>query len=248
MASRTACPSCRHRLSPLTLECPVCGLTIARPQAKKPLLFQVSKGGGPQRPAGGHGAPKSISSPAIGRIAPIDTGGGQYEPQSLKVRLWEDEGADPGPPAAESADADQPAGHGIFLRLVLMEFHEAVSLLVINGLVAFVACWQLGLPFRQAYSEFWSDFAVMHFLLSWAYLLLPMLLTGSTVSMLRHGFGIADAQMGKRVSFSFFMLFSVAFLPLSILCMLLTPARATLAELVTGQEIRERAPDLLRRK
>jgi hypothetical protein len=44
------------------------------------------------------------------------------------------------------------------------------------------------------------------------------------------------------------MLFSVVFLPLSILCMLLTPARATLAELITGQEIRERAPDLLRKR
>jgi hypothetical protein len=163
------------------------------------------------------------------------------------VKIWEDEGAGP-TEAADPAASDQPAGQGIFLRLVLMEFHEALSLLVINGLVAFVACWQLGLPFRQAYSEFWSDFLAMHFLLSWAYLLLPMLLAGSTVSMLRHGFGIADTQMGKRVSFSFFMLFSVAFLPLSVLCMLLTPARATLAELITGQEIRERTPDLLRRK
>jgi hypothetical protein len=207
----------------------------------------VSKGGGPQKPAGLQGAPKSISSPALGRIAPIDTSDGQLEPQSLKVRFWEEEGAAP-EPAVAATEADQPAGQSIFWRLVLMELHEAVSLAVINGLVAFVVCWQLKMPFRQAYSEFWSDFAVMHFLLSWAYLLLPMLLTGSTASMLRHGFGIADAQMGKRISFSFFMLFSVVFLPLSILCMLLTPARATLAELITGQEIRERTPDLLRKR
>jgi hypothetical protein len=129
-----------------------------------------------------------------------------------------------------------------------MEFREAVSLLVINGLLALVVCWQLKMPFRQAYSEFWSDFAAMHFILSWAYLLLPMLLTGSTAAMLRYGFGIADTQMGKRISFSFFMLLSVVFLPLSFFCMLLTPAHATLAELITGQEIRERTPDLLRKK
>jgi hypothetical protein len=252
MASRTACPSCRHRLSPLAIECPVCGIPVSRPRARKPLLFQVSREGGhPGRPAGqgaGRGAPKSISSPALGRIAPIDTGGGEFDPPSLKVRRLEDDAPDaPGAPAA-ATDADRPAGQSIFWRLALMEFHEAAFLLAINGLVAFVACWQLKMPFRQAYPSFWPHFAAMHSIVSWAYLLLPMLLTGSTASMLRHGFGIADTQMEKRISFSLFMLLSVALLPLSFLCMVLTPAHTTLAELLTGQEIRERTPDYMRKR
>jgi len=247
MATKTACPSCRHKLSPLTLECPVCGIPVSRPQGVKPLLFQVSKGATQQKQNVGRGVPKTITSPALGRITPIDMGGEEIEPQSLKVRSWEDDTM-----AQESAlaigGADQSGEQSIFWRLVRMEFREAVSLLLINGLVALVVCWQLSMPFSQAYSEFWTDFLVMHIVVSWAYLLLPLLLTGSTASMLRHGFGIADAQMGKRISFSFFMLLSVAFLPLSFLCMVLTPAHTTLAELITGQEIRERTPDLLRRK
>jgi len=247
MATKTACPSCRHKLSPLTLECPVCGMPVSRPRVVKPLLFQVSKGAPQQKQGAGRGVPKTLTSPALGRITPIYVGGEEFEPQSLKVRSWEDDAMAP-ESALATESADQSNEQSIFWRLVRMESREAVSLLFINGLVALVVCWQLNMPFSQAYSEFWSDLLVMHVVVSWAYLLLPLLLTGSTASMLRHGFGIADAQMGKRVSFSFFMLLSVALLPLSFLCMVLTPAHATLAELITGQEIRERTPDLLRRK
>ena len=37
MPVRTHCPSCRHRLSPLSLECPVCGLTLERQALPRPL-------------------------------------------------------------------------------------------------------------------------------------------------------------------------------------------------------------------
>jgi hypothetical protein len=166
-----------------------------------------------------------------------------FEPQSLRIEHWEDDGEAP----AATAEVE-PAAPSIFRRLVIMESQEAASMLAINGLVGFVVCWQLKLPFRQAYSDFWPYFAAMHAIVSWAYLLLPMLLTGSTASMLYHGFGIAETQMEKRISFSLFMLLSVTLLPFSLLCMLLTPAHATLAELMTGQEIRERTPDLLRKR
>jgi len=215
---------------------------------KKPLLFQVSKGGAPQG-RGAEGAPKAISSPALGRIAPVHLGDAKAEAQGPQAWRQEDGGAgladEPRPAAAE---AEKPEGQSIFWRLALMELHEAAFLLAVNGLIAFVACRQLHSPFLVVYSGFWPQLLAMHALVSWAYLLLPMLLTGSTPSMLRHGFGIADTQMEKRFSFSLFMLLSVAFLPLSFLCMVLTPAHATLAELLTGQEIRERAPGLTRRR
>jgi hypothetical protein len=165
-----------------------------------------------------------------------------YEPRSLKVEHWEEEKTGP------AAAGEQQTTKSILWRLALMEFHEALSLLLVNGLVGFVACWQLKLPFRQAYSDLWPYFAAMHSIASWAYLLLPLLLTGSTASMLYHGFGIADSQLEKRISFSLFMLLSVALLPFSLLCMAMTPAHVTLAELLTGQEIRERTPDLLRKR
>jgi hypothetical protein len=167
-----------------------------------------------------------------------------FEPMSLKVENWEEEGEGPIP----TEEAEQKATHSIFWRLAIMEFHEAVYMLLINGIVGFVVCWQLKLPFRQAYSDFWPYFLAVHMIVSWASLLLPMLLTGSTASMLYHGFGIADTQIEKRLSFSLFMLLSVALLPFSLLCMMMTPTHATLAELLTGQEIRERTPELLRKR
>jgi hypothetical protein len=145
----------------------------------------------------------------------------------------------------ETYDADE--GHSIFWRLALMEFQEAVSLLLLNAMIAFIVCWQLKLPMDYAYSIFWPYFLGLHFIASWAYFMLPLVLTGSTLAMLRLGFGIADYQPEKRLSFSIFMLASVALIPLSFLCMVLTPAHTTLAELLTGQEIRERTPELLKR-
>ena len=133
-----------------------------------------------------------------------------------------------------------------FWQLARMEILEALILLAINGLMAFVASWQLKMPVSQAYSSFWHFLGLVHFLVSWAYFALPILLSGSSVAMLMVGLGIADAQPEKRLFFSVFMLLSVALIPLSFLCMVLTSSHATLAEILTGQEVRERVPDLLR--
>jgi hypothetical protein len=127
-----------------------------------------------------------------------------------------------------------------------MELLEAAILLAMNSLLVIVASWQLKMPASQAYSSFWLFMGLMHFLVSWAYFALPILLTGSSAAMLMVGLGIADAQPEKRLFFSFFMLLSVALLPLSFLCMVLTSSHATLAEILTGQEVRERVPGLMR--
>jgi hypothetical protein len=133
-----------------------------------------------------------------------------------------------------------------FWQLARMEILEAVILLTINCLLAFVASWQLKMSVSQAYLSFWHFLGLVHFLVSWAYFALPILLSGSSVAMLMVGLGIADAQPEKRLFFSVFMLLSVTLVPLSFLCMVLTSSHATLAEILTGQEVRERVPGLLR--
>jgi hypothetical protein len=134
-------------------------------------------------------------------------------------------------------------GQSIFWRLARMEFMEAVFLVLINVLIVFIACWQLKLSPSQMFEASWPFLAPLHLLVSWAYFMLPIVLTGSSVAMLLLDFGIADAQPEKRLFFSLFMLMSVILLPLSFVCMILTPAHATLAELLTGQEVRERSLD-----
>jgi hypothetical protein len=143
------------------------------------------------------------------------------------------------PPSAKKHSKAE--GQGIFWRLARMEFMEAIFLLLINTLIVFIAGWQLNMSPGQMFEASWTFLAPLHLLVSWAYFMLPIVLTGSSVAMLLLDFGIADAQPEKRLFFSFFMLLSVVLLPLSFVCMILTPAHATLAELLTGQEVRERS-------
>jgi len=233
------CPSCRHKLSPLTIECPVCGIPLSRQPLKRPLLFQVSKSAEPPP----QNSPKSITAPAMGRIAPVNLSG--ETPVATKTVHK----ANPDRPATGvvATEYHQSDAQSTFWRLARMEFQEAISLLLLNGAIAFIARWQLKLSTFQTYTDFWPYLITLHILVSWAYLMLPIVLTGSSIAMMRLGFGIADAQPEKRLSFSLFMLVSVVLVPFSFLCMVLTPAHTTLAEILTGQEIRERTPDLMRR-
>jgi len=233
------CPSCRHKLSPLTIECPVCGIPLSRPPLKRPLLFQVSKGADPQP----RKAPKSISAPALGRVAPVVLG---KEPadENTDYQLHVDNSD---ASSTANSESHQAEAQSTFWRLARMEFQEAFTLLILNGFIAFIARWQLKQTAYQMYTDFWPYLTAVHLLVSWAYFMLPIVLTGSSIAMMRLGFGIADIQPEKRLSFSLFMLLSVMLVPLSFLCMVLTPAHTTLAELLTGQEIRERTPDLMRR-
>jgi hypothetical protein len=219
-------------------------MKLSRQPLKRPLLFQVSKGVEPTL----HRAQKSksITAPALGRVAPVDVREDNTFPKisvQIDPGFYEDDDTS----STETPDSAQAEGQSIFWRLALMEFQEAAVLLLLNWGVAYVVNWQLKSTFQQTYADFWSFLASLHFLISWAYFMLPIVLTGSSVVMLRKGFGIADIQPEKRISFSLFMLVSVTLFPLSFLCMILTPAHTTLAELLTGQEIRERTPDLLRR-
>ena len=246
VSQQNTCPSCRHKLSPLTIECPVCGIPLSRQPLKRPLLFQVSnKSIEPQPPPQPppQSSPKSITAPAIGRIAPVKT---ETELQTTQTILK----ANPAPPldsALVTKESHHPDVQSTFWRLARMELLEAIAFLILNSAIAFIARWQLNLTTYQTYTDFWPYLITLHALISWAYFMLPIVLTGSSVAMMRLGFGIADTQPEKRLSFSLFMLVSVLLVPFSFLCMVLTPAHTTLAEILTGQEIRERTPDLMRR-
>ena len=235
----TTCPSCRYKLSPLAVECPVCGIPLSRPPQKRPLLFQISRGLPPLLQSQGSSKQKGIVSPAFGRVQNIEVRGSA--PPPLESPRPKEDGWGQG---SESPFVPAETGHGgvqsIFWRLAMMEFQEAASIVAINLIVSAVACWQLGIGPALAYKHFWHFLSPVHFVVSWAWLMLPIVLTGSSVAMLRFGLGIADAQSEKRISFSIFLLLSVVLLPLSFLCMVLTPAHMTLAEILTGQEVRER--------
>jgi hypothetical protein len=233
------CPSCRHKLSPLTIECPVCGIPLSRQPLKRPLLFQVSKSDEPPP----QNTPKFITAPAIGRIAPVNPSSELPVAKTVHKANVDI----PNISGIAVAESHQTDAQSTFWRLARMEFQEAVSLLILNGGIVFVAHWQLKLSAYQTYTDFWPYLLTLHALVSWAYFMLPIVLTGSSIAMMRLGFGIADTQPEKRLSFSLFMLVSVALIPFSFLCMVLTPAHTTLAELLTGQEIRERTPDLMHR-
>ena len=77
----------------------------------------------------------------------------------------------------------------------------------------------------------------MHFVLSWAALMVPLALTGQSPMMGRFGLQLGANQPERRLAFSLFHLLSVTVFPLSFICMVLTRNHRTLAELLTGQEI-----------
>ena len=231
------CPSCHHRLSALALECPVCGLELARAPMPRPLLFQASALQGktdrdPQR--------KAISVPALGRIAPVVLQSQETEEPFEPLPQWplpSDRPALQAPPSSQEGDS--------FWPLAKLEFFEALGLAGINLLLAAFTWIQTG-ALGMAYSELWHFLLPMHFVVSWAALMVPLALAGQSPMMGRFGLQLGAPQPERRLAFSLFHLLSVAVFPLSFACMVLTRNHCTLAELLTGQEIVVRAVPRLR--
>lgn len=211
------------------MECPVCGLEVARPTMTRPLLFQASALLGkverdPQRQA--------ISVPALGRVAPVvldaqDSAEAFDEPEQEWSRPANQQTL---PPAPVSDGSDS------FWPLAKLEFIEAVGLAIVN-LLLMGFTWLMTGAISRTYSELWHFLLPMHFMLSWAAIMIPMALTGQSPMMGRFGLQLSATQPERRLAFSLFHLLSVLVFPLSFVCMVLTSNHRTLAELLTGQDI-----------
>lgn len=230
-----------HRLSPYAAECPVCGLELAQRNLPRPLLFQASA---LQKPLG---TPKksqhAIATPALGRVEqmsfttedpPLPLGTPEGNPKSSPI---------PGLPMGiplNSVPNMSDLSISSFWPLVRMEVMEWLALLGINIVFLVLASLLAGIWPTRLYSELWLQFVLIHLSLSWAYVMLPLALTGQSLAMARLGLLLDAHQSERRLTFSLFHLLSVLVWPLSFLCLVLTPNHRTLAELLTGQEILQR--------
>jgi len=235
MGTRGFCPSCHHRLSPFSVECPVCGLSLSHLSLPRPLLFQASALQHHATPA--EPRVQAISTPALGRIAPVAF----LDPEPSRDK-------EPTPRQLDSP-AVAPAFENpetSFWPLVRVECTELLLLILLNGLFLGLASLLCRASVARTYGELWPFLVPVHLSLSWAFVMVPMALTGQSLMMGPQGLLLDTSQPEKRLAFSVFHLLSVVLFPVSFLCLVLTPDHRTLAELLTGQEILSRPMPLVR--
>lgn len=226
MTQRRICPSCSQRLSPYAAECPVCGLRLATRELPRPLLFQARAIHG--MAAAAPAAPRVLSAPALGRVSPLDIEASALpsdEPQPDFV-----------PIEPEEAPAEEAPG-STFGRLLRLEVGEALLLAAFNLLLALLSGWMTGGGISRTYAQLWPFLLPVHLCTSWSLFMVPLVLSGQSPLMGPLGILLEAPQPELRMSYSLFHLLSVVCWPISFLCMVLTPAHHTLAELLTGQEL-----------
>jgi len=209
------------------LECRVCGLSLARQALPRPLLFQASalKLSGPIREER-----QTLSTPALGRVEPLAIL--ERVPQPVPAATDPAFRAEvPGPAAPAPALTDS------FWPVAKMEALEGLVLLTLNGMLVLVACWMSGGSPSRVYPLFWPYLLPVHAAVSWAYLMVPLVLVGQSPMMGIEGLLLDTDLPERRMSFSLLHLVSALGFPASFLCMVLTPNHRTLAELLSGLEI-----------
>lgn len=237
-----ACPSCQARLSPLAVECPVCGLAFSAPARARPFLFQArALAARPLEEA--PVARPALRAPALGRVASVQV---EAAPEDL-ARL-----APEGPvPEAPAAPAPRPAlgpdAPGLSLwPLVALEACEALLLgTLLFGALTVVAL-QMGTTLGRLLSGAWPYVLPFALILAWATLMVPLVLANRSPFMALLGLLLAEDQPLRRLNFSLLHLASVALFPLSFLCLVLSPRHQTLGELLSGMEIIARPTPRLR--
>ncbi|HTL98880.1 MAG TPA: hypothetical protein VL181_08750, partial [Holophagaceae bacterium] len=227
---RRLCPSCQTRLSPLAMECPTCGLAFTRAERPRPLLFQATGLSAPVE------APRAqaLQAPALGRIQPLPLSAPEMQAPALP-------GAASSHPldflgsALETFKPDpQVASFG---PLLLVEAGEACLLAALNLALALALSLALQAPVGRIFAEAWPVVLPAHLLVSWAALMVPLVMAGQSPLMGHWNLVLAEDEPERRMVFSLLHLLSVALFPLSFLCMVLSPRHQTLAEYLTGQEI-----------
>ena len=237
---RRLCPSCQTRLSPLAMECPNCGLVFARAERPRPLLFQASglKPGPAETPRAA-----ALQAPALGRIQPLP-----LPPPELASALPALE------PSFHPLDLLDSALHTLepdpstasFGPLLLAEAGEACLLAALNLTLALALSLVLQAPPSRIFAEDWPVVLPAHLLVSWAFLMVPLVVAGQSPLMGRWNLVLAEDEPERRMVFSLLHLLSVALFPLSFLCMILSPRHQTLAEYLSGQEIISRPEPRMR--
>jgi hypothetical protein len=148
---------------------------------------------------------------------------------------------DPGATPFVLEEPVAPIEHGDFTDsfwpVVKMEALEFSLLLLLNGLIALIAAWTAGGGPAAVYTQFWTYLVPVHAAVSWAYVMVPLVLVGQSPMMGREGLLLDTDLPERRMSFSLLHLVSTLCFPLSFLCMVLTPSHRTLAELLSGLEI-----------
>ena len=202
----------------------MCGLPQAHRAPPRPLLFQASAlltTGQPREEKQG------LSAPALGRVEPLTILEPMEPAQAVQAPV----------PELEDHGQAEPDFLDAFWPVVKMEAGECLALLLLNAFLALVACLASGAYPARVYAEFWPYLLPVHTTVSWAFLMVPLVLVGQSPMMGLLRLAVDADQPERRMAFSLLHLISATAFPVSFLCMVLTPDHRTLAELLSGQEI-----------
>ena len=236
---RRLCPSCQTRLSPLAMECPTCGLAFTRAERPRPLLFQASGlDASPEAPR-----TQALQAPALGRVQPLPL----PAPEMQLPPALENPSLSPMDLLESALETFRPDPQvASFGPLLLVEAGEACLLAALNLALALVLSLVLQAPVGRIFSEAWAVVLPAHLLVSWALLMVPLVMAGQSPLMGHWNLMLMEDEPERRMVFSLLHLVSVCLFPLSFLCMVLSPRHQTLAEYLTGQEIISRPEPRLR--
>ena len=207
------------------MECPTCGLAFTRAARPRPLLFQASGLAAPPADT----RPQALQSPALGRVQPLPLPAPEMVADEPSLHPLDLLGS-----ALGTFEPDpQVASFG---PLLLVEVGEACLLAALNALLALSLGLILKAPVGRVFAVAWPV-ALAHLIVSWAFLMVPLVMAGQSPLMGRWNLILAEEEPERRMVFSLLHLLSVALFPLSFLCMVLSPRHQTLAEYLSGQEI-----------
>jgi hypothetical protein len=223
------------------MECPVCGLAVTRTIATRPLLFQASalthRTEWDPAPTG----KTTLTAPALGRVAPVPTPAPEMEP----IRIPPPEATPEPTPAPQPTLQTESSGLSLG-PLLLLELGEALLLIGLNLMLCIISSAMLGVSLGRLYGGAWFILLPLHFCLSWAFLLVPIMLAGQSPLMGRLHLILGEEAPERRLAYSLLHLASLAVFPLSALCLILSRRHQTLGELLSGQEILPRPMSRMR--
>ena len=235
-----ACPSCHARLSPLAVECPVCGLAFSAPARPRPFLFQASALAA--RPVEEAPAPRpALRAPAFGRVAAVQV---EAAPEDL-ARLAPESAAEASEPAPQPTLGTELPGLSLW-PLVALEASEALLLTSLLLAALSLVALMMGTSLGRLVTGAWPSVLPFTLLLAWGTLMVPLVLANRSPFMAFFDLVLAEDQPLRRLNFSLLHLVSVLLFPLSFLCLVLSPRHQTLGELLSGIEIIARPSPRLR--